>query len=79
MNRAAFVFLIEGRDAFLALAEVARDATLPPNRRKLSRAEAKRRYERARADLAWLLDLTPVLAAPSCNSASEPLFEGWAE
>jgi hypothetical protein len=82
--RALFVLLCEARETFAALDAVADDATRPPGRRKLTRAEARRRYEAARAGLAWrlALDLGKVVPepseAPSCASDG-PRFECWAE
>jgi hypothetical protein len=81
---ALLVWLIEAHEAFVALDAVADDATLPPSRRKLARAEARARYEQAHASLAWRLVVDPAAAtvrpttAPRC-ARGEPRFESWAE
>jgi hypothetical protein len=77
--RAAFVLLVEAGEAFADLDAVAADGLRAPRRRKLTRSEARQRYQRARAGLAWLRTAlsTPAHAAPSV----EPMqgWEGWCE
>lgn len=81
---ALFVWIVEARETFADLDAVALDATLPPKRRRLSRAAARERYQRARAGLAWLLgvDVATLHAEPSTTPArasDAPRFERWAE
>ena len=80
---ALFIWLIEARDAFVALDAVARDATLPPRRRRLARSDARTRYEQAHTSLAWLLVIDPAAAtqppSPASDAGNEPRFESWAE
>jgi hypothetical protein len=78
---ALFVWVMEARETFADLDAVAVDATLPPKRRALTRAQARERYQRARAGLAWLLgvDVATVHAEPAAAPSNGPRFEGWAE
>lgn len=74
---ALFVLLCEARETLTDLAAVADDATLPLWRRKLTRAEARERYEAARTGLAWLLALD--IGAATREPSDGPRFETWAE
>ena len=81
---ALFVWLIEAREAFVALDAVAADTTRPPRRRKLTRSDARARYKQAHASLAWLLRVDPAAATaqpapPPSGACNEPRFERWAE
>jgi hypothetical protein len=80
---ALFIWLVEARDAFVALDAVAGDATLPPRRRRLARSDARARYEQAHTSLAWLLVIDPVAAtqppSPASDAGNRPRHESWAE
>jgi hypothetical protein len=75
---ALFVWIMEARETFADLAVVAEDATLPLKRRRLGREEARERFERARAGLAWLLgeDVTAVHEEPAGLLAPRALVGG---
>lgn len=80
--RAIFVWIVEAREALAILDVVAADATRAPARRKLSRSEARRRYEAARVALAWLntarLPVEPTTGqqdAPAAVIAAS--WQGW--
>jgi hypothetical protein len=79
---ARFVFLAELDEVLADLSAVAREATRPPTRRKLTRCEARQRYRKARAALAWLRTMTTrsaePAAAPLCADEAAR-FERWAE
>jgi hypothetical protein len=68
--RVLFVWLAEARELFTDLDALAADATLPKHQRKLSRAEARELYERARTGLAWLLEAAEheEIAASTCGA-----------
>jgi hypothetical protein len=81
--RAVFVWITEAREAFDDLVTVAADATRPPTRRKLSRAVARARFQRATAAIDWLFSLN--LDAPA-QSPAPPVpvdvaasWKGWEE
>ena len=76
--RTAFVLFQETTAAFRELEEVAADGRRAPSRRKLTRTEARAKYERACSCLAWLLAATvptaPTYTAPQEGPAGS---EGW--
>lgn len=80
--RALFVWIVEAREAFAVLADVALDATRPRARRKLTRAEARKRYQEAAAALAWL-DTATLPAEPTTPPQGAPAdviaasWKGW--
>jgi len=88
--RARLVFLTELREVLEQLAARTVEAQLPRRRRRrLSRAEAARRYRKVRAGLARILDATSAIApAPAatqpCAGADPPdviaaSWDGWCE
>jgi hypothetical protein len=76
--RTAFVLFIETRDAFAALEEVAADGLRRPSRRKLTKTDARAKYERACSALAWLLAATTP-ASSDVHQGPAGSETGWCE
>jgi hypothetical protein len=70
----AFVFSAEFDEVLSDLDAVAADGLRAPKRRKLTRAAARERYQRAQKALAWL---RATFAAPAAVGPSAEPGAGW--